>query len=148
MEISAFLSPTEIMVDIVSTHKGQLLLELAQKAAEALDIPKDLIATALLKREELGSTGTGGGIAIPHARISTVAKPFGILVKLRQPIDFEAIDGRPIDVVFLLLLPDAPNSEPLSALACVARTLRAPDVIRSVRHATNTTELYRAVATD
>ena len=76
-----------------------------ERPRSALDLPADEIAAALLAREDLGSTGTGGGIAIPHARIEAVTKPFGILAKLKQPIDFDAIDGRPVDLVFVLLVP-------------------------------------------
>jgi len=77
MKISDFLSPTDVIVDAVASNKQQLLHDLAHKAASTLDISEDLIALELLRREELGSTGTGGGIAIPHAKIPGVTKPFG-----------------------------------------------------------------------
>jgi Phosphoenolpyruvate-dependent sugar phosphotransferase system, EIIA 2 len=84
------------------------------------------IAAEILKREELGSTGTGGGVAIPHARIQELNEPFGIFARLNRPIDFQAIDTRPVDLVFLLLLPGDPVGEQLKALATVARKLRDP----------------------
>jgi PTS system nitrogen regulatory IIA component len=88
-----------------------LLKELADRAASSLSLPADRILSELLKRETLGSTGTGGGIAIPHARIPGLDKPFGILVRLRQPIDFNAIDSQPVDLLFLLLLPVTSDKE-------------------------------------
>jgi PTS system nitrogen regulatory IIA component len=141
MKISDFLAPADVTVDIRASNKGQLLRDLATKAAVTLSLPADHIATELLKREELGSTGTGGGVAIPHARIEIV-KPFGVLAKLRQPIDFDAIDGQPVDLVFVLLLPAASESGQLGALASVARKLRAPEALARLRHAKNAAELY------
>jgi PTS system nitrogen regulatory IIA component len=119
---------------------------LARVAASALQLPAELIATELNKREELGSTGMGNGVAIPHARFAALAKPFGILARLRQPIDFDAIDGERVDLVFVLLLPAAPDGEQLGALACVARQLRLPSVIERLRRLKQPAELYAAIA--
>ena len=105
MNIREFLAPADALADLAASGKISLLQGLAQRASDKLKLPAELIASALLKREELGSTGTGGGIAIPHARIPGLNKPFGILVRLRQPIDFDAIDGQPVDLMILLLLP-------------------------------------------
>jgi PTS system nitrogen regulatory IIA component len=105
----------------------------------------DAVASEIQKRDELGSTGLGGGISIPHARFREVKKPFGLLVRLSQPIEFEAIDGRPVDLVFLLLLPAASQLDQLNALAAVARKLRDADVLRKLRAANSSAELYRAV---
>jgi PTS system nitrogen regulatory IIA component len=96
----------------------------------------------------LGSTGTGGGIAIPHARLAGVARPFGMLVSLAKAIDFDAIDGRPVDIVCLLLLPTNSQGEQLNALACAARTLRDSDALRNIRHAGDDAALYRAAAAE
>ena len=145
MRISDFLALADVAVDIRASDKGQLLRGLAQKCAPALELPADLIAGELLKREELGSTGMGGGIAIPHARIQAVAKPFGILVKLRQPIDFDAIDGLPVDLVFLLLLPTSPQGEQLDALASVARKLRSTSALARMRQAKDPLALYSLI---
>ena len=111
-----------------------------------LGLPADEISDALFKREALGSTGTGGGVAIPHARLPAVSKPFGMLARLTSAIDFDAIDGRPVDVVFLLLLATSPQAEQLNALACAARKLREPGVLRSIRRAPDDAALYQAVA--
>src|SRR5262249_29765466 len=139
MNITDFLSPQHAIVDLRAADRAQLLRELARRAAMALGLPADRVSDALLKREALGSTGTGGGIAIPHARLAGVAKPFGMLVSLAKAIDFDAIDGRPVDIVCLLLLPT-------NALDCAARTLRDADALRSIRHAGDDAALYRAAA--
>jgi len=142
MKISDFLSPTEALVSARASSKQQLLEQLAKKAAVKLKLPEDNILSELLKREALGSTGMGNGVAIPHARFQSIKKPFGIIAKLKQPIDFNAIDGQPVDVVFLLLLPTVAEGEQLGALACVARKLSAPDDLVQLRRAKSTPELY------
>jgi PTS system nitrogen regulatory IIA component len=140
-----------------ASDKKRLLHDLAQRAATMLGLPAEEVSTALLKREELGSTGTGGGVAIPHARLPSVARPFGLLARLERAIDFDAIDGKKVDIVFLLLLPAAapkdqrreqgrePRGGDLNALACAARALRDPDVVANVRRAGDNAALYRAV---
>src|SRR5262249_60095927 len=105
MNITDFLPPQHAIVDLRAADKAQLLRELARRAATALGLPADQVSDALLKREALGSTGTGGGVALPHARLAGVHKPFGMLVSLTKAIDFDAIDGQPVDIVCRLLLP-------------------------------------------
>jgi nitrogen PTS system EIIA component len=146
MEIKDFLDPSHVMIDLRASDKARLLRELAGRAAAALGLSADLVANALSKREELGSTGTGGGVAIPHARLDDVTKPFGMLVRLARAIDFDAIDGQPVDIVFVLLLPVKSQGEQLNALACAARALRDPDALSDLRHAVDDAGLYRAVA--
>jgi PTS system nitrogen regulatory IIA component len=85
----------------------------------------------------------GDGVALPHARLQQVKKPFGILVRLRKPIDFDAVDGQKVDLVFLLLLPEAQSDRGLGALACAARKLREPGVAAALRSARDGAELYR-----
>ena len=145
MRISDFLSLADVTVDIRASDKRQLLRALALKCALALKLPADPIASALLKREDLGSTGMGSGIAIPHARIEDVATPFGALAKLRQPIDFDAIDGKPVDLVFVLLFPASPDGDQLGALASVARKLREPQTVARMRNTSGPSELYAAI---
>jgi nitrogen PTS system EIIA component len=145
MQIEDFLSPSEITIDIRTPDKVRLLTELARQAAAKLNLPSDAVAEALLKREELGSTGTGGGVAIPHARLAGVKKPFAMLVRLAKSIDFDSIDGQPVDIVCLLLLPTHMHGEQLNALACAARTLRDADAVRHVRRAKDNAALYQAV---
>ncbi len=145
MHVKDFLAPTDTAVDVRAADKARLLQEIARRAAAALDLPEKTIVQALAKREEIGSTGTGAGIALPHARLADVTKPFGMLVRLRQAVDFDAVDGKPVDVVFLLLAPAGPQSEQLNALACAARALRNADVLRRLRSAANSADLYAAI---
>jgi PTS system nitrogen regulatory IIA component len=148
MKILDFLSPIDVMTNVAASDKQQLLQELARKAGLIVDVLPNRIFAELQKREELGSTGMGGGVAIPHARFQQINKPFGMLVRLRKPIDFDAVDGKPVDIVFLLLLPEAADGEQLGALALIARKLRNPAITAALRRARDSAEMYRALATD
>jgi PTS system nitrogen regulatory IIA component len=142
MEIEDFLSPSEVMLDVRASDKARLLNELARQAAAKLDLAPDAVAAALLKREELGSTGTGAGID-PHARLEGVTT-FGMLVRLARAIDFDAIDGRR-STSSVCCCCRRMRREQLNALACAARTLRDPDAVRDVRRAGDDAALYDAV---
>jgi PTS system nitrogen regulatory IIA component len=122
------------------------LEEFVAEAAISLNLRVDQLAPHLLKREELGSTGVGGGLAVPHARLPDLRRPYGMLAKLKQPIEFDAIDSQAVDIVFVLLLPAAVENVQLSALALVARTLRPPENLARLRGAKNSSELYSAIA--
>src|ERR1700682_2376234 len=145
MKISDLLSPADVMIDVRTSNKGLLLQEFATKAAASLGLPVEQVAPYLLRREELGSTGIGRGVAIPHARLPDLQAPFGLLAKLKQPIEFDAIDGQPGDLVFTLLLPAAAENGQLEPLALVARKLRAPENLVRLRSAKTTSELYSAM---
>src|SRR3984893_1158228 len=145
MKISDLLSPTDVMIDVRASNKRLLLQEFAAKAAVSLGLRVDQVAPCLLKREELGSTGIGHGVAIPHARLPDLQRPYGLLAKLKQPIEFDAIDGQEVDSVFGMLLPAAAESGQLGPLALVARTLRPPETLARLRGAKNTSELYSAI---
>jgi PTS system nitrogen regulatory IIA component len=144
MEIRDFLSRDNALINVRAPDKTRLLQDLAARAASALNLDANLVSVELLKREALGSTGTGGGVAIPHARIPDLRRPFGTLARLRHAIDFEAIDGQPVDIVFLLLLPQS-QGDPLNALASVARKLRDSEAVRRIRTAADEAELYGAI---
>src|SRR3974377_2210330 len=133
MKISDFLSPKDVLIDIRAANKQQLLEQLCGKAAANVPVTTDDILVHLLKREGLGSTGVGNGVAIPHARFEALAKPVGLLARLRQPIDFDAIDSQPVDLVFVLLLSTKNESEQLGALAAVARKLRSSGDLEKCR---------------
>lgn len=145
MRISDLLSPADVMIDVRAPSKRLLLQELATKTANSLGLATDQVAPYLLKREELGSTGIGRGVAIPHARLPDLQRPYGVLAKLRKPIEFDAIDGQAVDIVFVLLLPAAEEDGQLGALALVARTLRPSKNLVRLRRAKNTSELYLAL---
>jgi nitrogen PTS system EIIA component len=145
MKISDLLSPADVMIDVRTANKRLLLQELAAKAAIRLGLSAEQVTPYLLKREDLGSTGIGRGVAIPHARLPDLERPYGLLAKLRQPIEFDAIDGQAVDIVFVLLLSAAVESGQLEALALVARVLRPPENLVRLRGAKNTSELYSAI---
>jgi PTS system nitrogen regulatory IIA component len=144
MKIEEVLAPDAVEVGLESSDKQALLEALSRKAARFLQIPSEDILKALLNREELGSTGTGGGIALPHARMAEVTRPFALFTRLRKPIDFEAVDSQLVDLVCLVLLPAGKN-DTINALACVARSLRDPERLRLVRKASNKAGLYAAL---
>ena len=146
MKISDLLSPGNVMIDVRALQKRLLMQELAARTAAGLGLPADQVASYLIKREDLGSTGIGRGVAIPHARLPDLQRPHGLLAKLKQPVDFDAIDGQAVDLVFVLLLPAAAEHEALGALALVARTLRSADNLARLRGAKNASELYSAIA--
>jgi PTS system nitrogen regulatory IIA component len=146
MKISDLLAPADVMIDVRGVNKGQLLQEFATRAAASLGLPVEQIASYLLKREQLGSTGIGKGVAIPHARLPDLQRPHGLFAKLKQPIEFDAIDGQAVDILFVLLLPAATENEALAALALVARTLRSLETLARLRAAKTSSELYSAIA--
>lgn len=122
--------------------KAQLLRELSCRASKALGIADIVILNALYMRETLGSTGIGQGIAIPHARIEGLQRIFSLFVRLERPTDFAAVDGKPTDLMFLLLIPANSGSEHLAALACVSRRLRDLEVAQALRRTNSAGELY------
>ena len=145
MDIRDFLSPSHVRLDVRAADKAGLLKELANLAGKALKVAAERISTELFKREGLGSTGTGGGVAVPHARMPEVKAPFGLLLRLDRAIGFGSIDGQPVDIVFLLLLPAIPRGPELAALATVARKLRDPISLRGLRRASDANELFDTI---
>jgi len=132
----------DTVIDLSVHSKRALLHDLAHRAALVLKVGDDVILSALLKREELGSTGVGNGVAIPHVRLAQVKKPFGIMARLKHPIDFDSIDGEPVDLVCLLLLSNENEQAQLNTLAEIARRLRRPEVLEQLRRAANRVVLY------
>jgi PTS system nitrogen regulatory IIA component len=145
MKIKDFLAASDVAIDVRASDKASVLKDLATRVASVLGLSAEAVSSEIEKRDELGSTGIGSGVSIPHARFRDVKKPFGLLVRLKQPIEFDAVDGQPVDIVFLLMLPAASQLDQLNALAAVARKLRDPEVLRKLRTATSGTEFYRAV---
>src|SRR5262245_8235202 len=143
MKIKEFLAEADVVIDQRAVDKFGLLQDLAGRAAAALKLPPDRVALEIAKRDELGSTGIGGGVSLPHARFREVKRPFGLLVRLKQPINFDAIDAEPVDIVFLLILPALSQLDQLNALAAAARKLRDREVLRRLRSAKSATELYQ-----
>jgi len=134
MTLDELIPPAHVLDRLRAADKASLLGALARAAGEALGLPPADIAAALAAREALGSTGTGRGIAVPHARIATLAAPSGFFARLDRPVAFDSVDGQPVDLVFLLLSPEA-DAEHLRALAAVSRRLRTPGVAEALRNA-------------
>src|ERR1700676_4167199 len=148
MKIPDFLAPSDIMIGTKADTKTSLLQDLSRHAARFVDMSFDPIATAIMKREALGSTGTGEGVALPHARLKEIKQPFGLLARLKHPVDFDAIDGKPVDLVFFLLLPVGSGGEQLGALAFVARVLRRTEVLEELRRAVTGNDLHRVMTAE
>lgn len=135
MTVDEIIAPDDVLVGLRAPGKGALLEALATRAAARLGLGAEAILAPLVRREDLGSTGVGEGVALPHARLEGVTRPFGLLARLRDPVDYDAVDDRPVDLVCLLLLPAGDESRNLHALACVARWLRDPETAAALRGA-------------
>ena len=128
------------MVDLILSrlrvnNKKALLEELARIAAPLAQLDRTQLLTALQERERMGCTGIGQGVALPHARFRGIEKPVTVFARLASPIEFDAIDGRRVDLVYLLLGPEMASDEHLKTLACAARVLRDPTARQELRHA-------------
>jgi nitrogen PTS system EIIA component len=145
MEIANLIAPDGVVAGLRAKDKRQVLEELSRRAAAALGLDSATILAALVAREQLGSTGVGKGIAVPHARIPGLPRSFGLFVRLERPIDFTAVDDQPVDLLFLLLTSEAAGAEHLPALACVSRRLREKDVAERLRRAKDGGALYSAL---
>ncbi|TCT08175.1 PTS IIA-like nitrogen regulatory protein PtsN [Aquabacter spiritensis] len=133
MPLADLLAPDAVFPSLRASSKKQALQELAHHAAALVGRDQREIFETLLQRERLGSTGVGSGIAIPHGKLPKLERLFGAFARLEKPIDFEALDGEPVDLVFLLLAPEAAGADHLKALARVARMLRDPAIAEKLR---------------
>lgn len=136
MGLSDLVTLKQILPCLRVESKKQCFRELARAAATALPLNEREVLTLLLEREMLGSTGTGYGVAIPHARVKGLEKPWGLFAKLDKPVDFESVDGEPVDLVFLLLAPSVTGSTHLKSLSKVSRLMRHDEVREELRAAT------------
>lgn len=135
MQLSEFLDFEAIRVDLTAGNKRQLLNQLAQIAAARLSLDPSLIADAIAERERLGSTGFGGGVAIPHGKLAQIDRVYALVARLAAPIDYKAIDGQEVDLVFLLLSPPDAGAEHLKSLAAVSRLVRHAGIVEKLRGA-------------
>jgi nitrogen PTS system EIIA component len=135
MDMADFVTEDRTVLDLKGTSKRQVLSNLATLAAERTGLPEEAILDALIQREKLGTTGLGDGIAIPHARIASLPDLTGFFARLQHPVEFDALDAEPVDLVFLLLAPDAAGADHLKALARIARVLRDPELCAALRSA-------------
>jgi PTS system nitrogen regulatory IIA component len=146
MPLTDLVAPAAIIPALKVNGKKQALQELAAKAAELTGHNERTIFEILTQREKLGSTGVGNGIAIPHGKLAKLTKLFGLFARLERAIDFEALDGQPVDLVFLLLAPEGAGADHLKALARVARLLRDPTVAQKLRASRDADAIYAVLA--
>src|SRR5262245_5496374 len=133
MPLTDLVAPNAIIPALKVNGKKQAIQELAARAAKLTGQNERLIFETLMQREKLGSTGVGNGIAIPHGKLPKLENLTGFFARLERPIDFDSLDGQPVDLIFLLLAPEGAGADHLKALARVARLLRAGDVVAKLR---------------
>ena len=146
MEIADLLSLDGVADALKAASKKQALQELSAIAAAQTAQDERAILDVLLARERLGSTGVGRGVAIPHGKLAGLARISAVFARLREPIEFDAVDGRPVDLVCLLLAPESAGSDHLKALALVSRLLRDERVCARLRGADSAEALYAVLA--
>lgn len=137
MALADLIPSGGVSIDLGASSRKQALQAMSELAAGLTGQAARTVFDAVLQRERLGSTGVGQGVAIPHARLSGMNEVVGIFARLRTPVDFESIDGRPADLIFMLLAPETAGAEHLKALARVSRLLRREDVRQRLRAAPN-----------
>ncbi len=142
MSLEALLTRDAVIYDLKASSKKQLMQELAALAADRCEIEQDTIYSALLERERLGATSVGDGVAIPHARLPNLEHVSGVFVRLSQAIDYDAADEQPVDLIFLLLAPEAANAEHLRALAKISRLFRKEEFRQGLRGADSADAIY------
>jgi nitrogen PTS system EIIA component len=142
MEIADLITPRSVLPQLRAANKKQALLELAKRAAVMTGIHERTIYDVLIERERLGTTGIGMGIGIPHGRLPGLDKLCGIFARLERAVPFEAIDDKPVDLIFLLLAPETAGADHLKALAQVSRLLRDRAICEKLRGTDNADALY------
>ena len=146
MALADLLQQDAIIPALKVNSKKQLLQELAAKAASLTGQNERSIFEVLLQREKLGTTAVGYGVAIPHGKLPKLEKLFGLFARLERPIDFEAMDSQPVDLIFLLLAPEGAGADHLKALARIARLLRDQDVAKKLRASRDAQAIYSVLA--
>ena len=142
MMITDLLAPQAVMAPLRATSKKQALQDIAHRAAALTAVSERELYETLLQRERLGSTGIGDGIAIPHGKVKALSRLIGLFARLEKPIEFEALDGQPVDLLFVLLAPEDAGADHLKALARVARVLRNRYTLDRLRQAVDADAIF------
>jgi PTS system nitrogen regulatory IIA component len=142
MPLIDLITPEAIVPALKVNTKKQALQELSERAAMVSGLPAREIFDALLQRERLGSTGFGSGVAVPHGKLAKADRIFGVFARLERPVDFEALDGVPVDLIFLLIAPESAGADHLKALARITRLLRDPSFTAKLRSTRDPAALY------
>ncbi|WEZ84767.1 PTS IIA-like nitrogen regulatory protein PtsN [Rhizobium sp. 32-5/1] len=148
MALAGLLQQNAIIPAMKANSKKQLLQELASKASKITGLSEREIFDVILQRERLGSTGVGNGIAIPHGKLASLSSIIGIFARLESPVDFEALDDQPVDIVFLLLAPEGAGADHLKALSRIARVLRDQDMVAKLRGSNSASAIYAFLSED
>jgi PTS system nitrogen regulatory IIA component len=142
MKIADFLDPRNVSPGLRATSKKQLLSELSTLAAKSLGLDQRRIFETLTQREKLGSTGLGQGIAIPHGKMAGIDRVHGFFARVGHGVEFEAVDGEPVELVFMLLAPESAGADHLKALACISRLMRDASLVQKLKGTDNAAGLY------
>jgi PTS system nitrogen regulatory IIA component len=147
MQLADLIGPEAVIASLKVKTKKQLLQELSARAGRLTGLQERTIFDTLLQRERLGSTGLGQGVAIPHGKLPGLKRIVGVFARLAEPVDFDAVDGAPVDIVFLLLAPEGAGADHLKALARISRLLREGQAVDKLRASRDASALY-AVLTE
>jgi len=142
MELTEILVVDAVHYAQSETSKKRLLQKISEQAASVYDIDSAMVFSALNARENLGTTGVGRGVAIPHARFETLERVIGLFTRLEKPLDYGSMDHQPVDLIFTLLAPQKEGAEHLKALALVSRTLRNENVCAKLRSNQNSQTIF------
>jgi PTS system nitrogen regulatory IIA component len=146
MSLINLISRDSVIPALKAGTKKQALQDMSDLASRLCGVPSREIFDSLWQRERLGSTGIGNGIAIPHGKLAKVDQIFGVFARLDRPVDFESLDGEPVDLILLLLAPESAGADHLKALARAARLFRAPSVMAKVRGTRDALAIYSILA--
>ena len=142
MHLGDLIAPEAVLPSLKTKSKKQLLQELSARAARIAGLPERDIFDVLWQREQLGSTGLGQGVAIPHGKLGGLKQIVGLFAQLSEPVEFDAVDGEPVDIVFLLLAPEGAGADHLKALARISRLLRERGSVEKLRASKDAATLY------
>ena len=145
MTISALLSPDRIFIDADISSKKRLLEFIANTVATQFSLPQSALFNNLLDRERLGSTGLGKGFAIPHARLVNLDTTIACFIRLDQPVNFEAPDNQPVDLVFAIIIPENATDEHLKILSSLAKIFSQSEICEAIRNAGSGEEVARII---
>lgn len=148
MNLSAILLPEAVKVVGAASSKKRLLQDIGELAHTAHGLDASRVVDALMERENLGPTGVGHGVALPHARLEGLDDVTGAFILLEKPVDFDSVDRQPVDLVFALFAPQDAGVEHLRALALVSRTFRDAEICKKLRANTDTATLYTILTSD
>jgi PTS system nitrogen regulatory IIA component len=142
MEIADLIRPEAVVPNLRATSKKQALQELAKRAANRTGLPERRIFEVLIERERLGTTGVGNGVAIPHGKLAELSRLSALFARLENPVDFDAVDEQPVDLICVLLAPEGAGADHLKALARISRVLRDRSICEKLRGTDSADAIY------